>query len=98
MVHHFKLQIPISEKLKESLKQKAGEIGFSSINDLARLVLTNIANGTLNISFNFKLTSHQTSEDEELEKILKEGLVEYKAGKAKALDFSKSIHNQLMED
>jgi len=96
MANQFKLQIPITLELKEKLKQKAEEIGFSSISDIVRLLITNFAKGNLNLSLVYK--PKEIAEETDLKSIVAEGLVEYKKGKTKKLDFSKSLHDQFMED
>ena len=99
MTYQFKLQIPITFELKEKLKQKAEEIGFSSVNEIVRLLLTNFAKGNLNLSLVYKPKDIiQETNETDLKNIIAEGLVEYKKGKTKKLDFSKSIHDQLIED
>ena len=99
MTYQFKLQIPITRELKEMLKQKAEEIGFSSVNEIVRLLITNFAKGNLNISFvpRSKDIVEEINETN-FKNIIAEGLVEYKKGKTRKLDFSKSLHDQLMED
>ena len=54
MAYQFKLQIPINLELKKKLRQKAEEIGFSSVNEIVRLLITNFAKGNLNLSFVYK--------------------------------------------
>ena len=93
MAYQFKLQIPISEELNEKLKQKSKQIGFSSVNQVARLLLNSFVNGDLNFSF----TSSNKNFDSDLEKIIAAGIEEYNNGKTKELDLSKSIHEQLQE-
>lgn len=97
MAYQFKLQVPISEELNKKLKAKSKQVGFSSVNEVARLLLTNFANGTLSLSF---VESPPQAElaDKELEKIITLGMKEYKQGKTKKLNLSKSVHDQLMED
>ena len=98
MAYQLKLQIPISEELNNKLKKKAKEIGFSSVNEIARLLLTNFVNGNLVVSFLSKLGTKETkSANEDLKRVIADGLIEYKEGKTKSLDFSKSIHHQLIE-
>ena len=97
MTYQLKLQIPISEELNNKLKKKAKEIGFSSVNEIARLLLTNFVNNNLVISFVSKLDI-EGSNKESLKQIIADGLIEYKEGKTKKLNFSKSLHNQLIED
>ena len=55
MTYQLKLQIPISEELNNKLKKKAKEVGFSSVNEIARLLLTNFVKNNLVISFVSKL-------------------------------------------
>ena len=97
MTYQLKLQIPISEELHNKLKKKAKEVGFSSVNEIARLLLTNFVNNNLVISFVSKLDT-ESSNKESLKQIIADGLVEYKEGKTKKLNFSKSLHSQLIED
>ncbi len=97
MSYQLKLQVPISEELNNKLKKKAKEVGFSSVNEIVRLLLTNFVNNNLVISFVNKLDD-EYSEKEKLKQIIAEGILEYNEGKTKKLDFSKSIHKQLMED
>ncbi len=97
MTYQLKLQIPISEELNNKLKKKAKEVGFSSVNEIARLLLTNFVNNNLVISFVSKLDT-ESSNKESLKQIIADGLVEYKEGKTKKLNFSKSLHSQLIED
>ena len=98
MAYQFKLQVPISEELNQKLKNKADEVGFSSVNEIARLLLTNFANGNLSLSFTEKPPKEELTISKELEAVIKKGISDYKKGKTKKLDFSKSIHEQLMED
>lgn len=98
MAYQFKLQVPISQELNTKLKKKSKEIGFSSVNDVVRLLLTNFANGNLSLSFVESKSSPVELADEDLEKIIALGLSEYNRGKTKKIKFSSSIHEQLMED
>ncbi len=97
MTYQLKLQVPISEELNNKLKKKAKEVGFSSVNEIVRLLLTNFVNNNLVISFVSKL-SGENSNKENLKQIIAEGLVEYKEGKTKKLNFSKPLYSQLVED
>lgn len=91
MAYQFKLQVPISEELNEKLKEKSKQVGFSSVNQVARLLLTSFVNGDLNLSFT------NNDKDSDLEKIIAAGIAEYENAKTKTLDLSKSIHEQLQE-
>lgn len=51
MVYQFKLQVPVSRELNKRLKKRAKEVGFSSVSDVARLLLTQFAQGDLVVSF-----------------------------------------------
>jgi hypothetical protein len=93
MAYQFKLQVPISEELNEKLKEKSQQVGFSSVNQVARLLLTSFVNGDLNLSF----TNSDKNTNSDLEKIIAAGIAEYENTKTKTLDLSKSIHEQLQE-
>lgn len=96
-MYQFKLQVPISKDLNEKLKHKAKEVGFGSVNDVARLLLTNFANGNLLVSFLSNQSSYKVENSKELEKIVAEGMAEHKRGETKILDLSKPISKQLLE-
>lgn len=107
MAYQFKLQVPISKELNEQLKLKAKEVGFNSVNDIARLLLTNFAKGNLGISFIEKPLAKKKRKssiedfslnEEELEEIIAQGIAEYEANKTKEVDFSKSVHEQLIQE
>ncbi|MCE2928340.1 MAG: hypothetical protein LW817_01765 [Candidatus Caenarcaniphilales bacterium] len=95
MAYQFKLQIPIAQDLNNKLKKKASELGFGSITDIARLLLTNFANGNLVISFNNPEPQEKLSN---LDLLLAESILEQKSGKTKKINLSKNIHDQLMND
>jgi hypothetical protein len=97
MAYQFKLQVPISEELNDQLKKKSQQIGFSSVNEVARLLLTNFVNGNLSLSF-VESKPVENIPNEELEKIIAKGIAEYNKGKTKKLNLSKSVHQQLLED
>ncbi len=96
MAYQFKLQVPISEELNKKLKKKAKEVGFSSVNEVARLLLTNFADGNLGISF-VEPGRKVEYASPELEEIIAQGMKEYREGKTIRLDPSRSFHEQLME-
>jgi hypothetical protein len=54
-----KLIIPISSDLNDKLESKASEMGFSSLNELTRILLTHFANGNIEIS----ILSHMQSSE-----------------------------------
>jgi hypothetical protein len=97
MAYQFKLQVPISEELNDRLKKKSKQIGFSSVNEVARLLLTNFVNGNLSLSF-VESKPAENIPNEELEKIIAKGISEYNKSKTKKLNLSKSVHQQLLED
>jgi hypothetical protein len=100
MVYQFKLQIPISRELNKKLKSRVAKTGLSSVNDVARLLLTSYADGDLDISVvkNTPGDNWLGYDLTELDAIVAQGMAEHKAGKTKSLDFSKNIHEQLMAD
>lgn len=66
MVYQFKLQVPVSRELNKRLKKRAKEVGFSSVSDVARLLLTQFAQGDLVVSFmNSALVSKNGIEETE---------------------------------
>ncbi|MEB3316096.1 MAG: hypothetical protein VKK32_07785 [Candidatus Melainabacteria bacterium] len=69
------------------------QINFNSVNEIARLLLTNFANKKLNISF---IETPMETAYQELKKTIEEGLKEYKAKKTKKLNPKKSFHEQLI--
>lgn len=97
MAYQFKLQVPISEELNKKVKKKAEQIGFSSVNDVVRLLLTNFANGNLSLSF-IETKSKNEIASKRLEEVIIKGIEEYNRGKTKKINLSKSIHEQLLED
>lgn len=97
MAYQFKLQVPISRELNEKLKTKVSEIGFSSVNDIVRLLLTNFANGKLSFEFVNKPDYPQYNVME-LEKVLEAGMKEYEEGKTRELDVSAGIAAHLEND
>ena len=97
MAYQFKLQVPISEELNKKLKKKVKQVGFSSVNEVARLLLSNFASGKLAISFSFAEPEEKVEiASKELEAIIAQSIAEHKAGKLKSLDFSKPLHEQLV--
>lgn len=97
MVYQRKLQVPISEELNKKLLAKTKKAGFSSINEVTRLLLTSFAEGKLEFGFQYKEEKVLLSSEEELITLIKQARKDSKAGKLKTLDFNKSIHDQLME-
>ena len=73
--------------------KKIKELGFSSVSEITRFLLTNLVNGNLSIGF-----SNQPSQNIEIEKMIIEGLKEYEEGKTQKLDFSRPLHEQILEN
>jgi hypothetical protein len=46
-----KLQIPITSDFKASLQDKADDMGFSTVNELARVVIHNFIKGRIEFEF-----------------------------------------------
>lgn len=92
MKKETKLQIPMSIKLKKSLEKKSEEAGFSSANELMRLMAHNFVQG--NLTLEFMNTRQPKSEyiemlDEETERRVAESLDDYRAGRYETIDMSK---------
>jgi small nuclear ribonucleoprotein (snRNP)-like protein len=94
MSYQYKLQIPIPEDLNKQLKEKVKELGFSSISEATRFLLINLVNGNLSIGFSGKALHR----NDDLENLVLESVKEQKDGKTKKLDFTKPLHNQIIED
>lgn len=88
MGYQYKLQVPISKKLRSELSSRAEEDGFGSVTDVARFFLTKYAHGMLSITA-------VSAGGDNLDKILAEGILEYKQGKTKPLDPKKPLIPQL---
>lgn len=91
MVQDSKLQIPINQKLKSALKKKAEALGFSSSNEIVRVLVQNFVNGNINLAF----ISNPKEEsipllDLETEKNIAKSLDEIKRGDFDILDFNKN--------
>lgn len=83
-----KLQIPMSTKLKKSLEQKSEDLGFSSANELMRVMAHNIVQGKINLEF-LGVKEYIPMIDEATEKRLAESLADYEAGRYETIDMSK---------
>ena len=94
MNYQYKLQVPISQELSKKLKIKTEELGFSSVSEVTRFLLTNLVNGNLSIAFT---NGHPEEDWGDVEGILREALKEQKTGKTQKIDFSRPIHEQIME-
>jgi len=90
MVQDSKLQIPINQKLKSALKKKAEALGFSSSNEIVRVLVQNFVNGNINLAFisNSKEESIPLL-DSETEKNIAKNLEEIKRGDFDILNFNK---------
>jgi hypothetical protein len=107
MVYQRKLQVPISEELNKKLLARTKKAGFSSINEVTRLLLTSFAEGNLEFGFHHKVpqdipTGKFNSKEfpyseEELIKLVKEAKAERKKGKTKLIDTSKPIIDQILD-
>jgi hypothetical protein len=90
MVQDSKLQIPVNQKLKSALKKKADALGFSSSNEVVRVLIQNFMNGNIQLAF----TTNPKEEfipllDLETEKNIAQSLREMKNGDFDVLDFRK---------
>jgi hypothetical protein len=106
MVYQRKLQVPISEELNKKLLARTKKAGFSSINEVTRLLLTSFAEGNLEFGFHHKVPQNIPTgkfnskefpySEKELIKLVKDARKQAKAGKLKELDMSKPLHEQLI--
>ncbi|MBT6842593.1 MAG: hypothetical protein HOA17_02195 [Candidatus Melainabacteria bacterium] len=83
-----KLQIPMSIKLKKSLEQKSEDLGFSSANELMRVIAHHFVKGNISLEF-AGIKEYAPMIDEATEKRLAESLADYKAGRYETIDMSK---------
>ena len=98
MTYQYKLQIPISRELNKKLKEKTSELGFSSVSEITRFLLTNLVNGNLSIGFIGNQMNNNYKEDwGDIEETLRKALLEEQEGRILELDFSKPIHEQIVE-
>ncbi len=89
MTQNLRLQVPISAKIKKALEKKAEDEGFSSANDLVRLMIHRFLLG----DFNFQMVQSSKSYpmlDLETEKRLYQSLQEIKNGDYDLIDFKKN--------
>jgi hypothetical protein len=50
-MNNFKLQVPLDKKTKNEADKKAEELGFSSLQELVRVLLKNFSAGKINLFF-----------------------------------------------
>ncbi len=97
MSKNWRLQIPLDNKIKKSLEKKATEEGFSSSNDLVRLLIHKFLNG----DFRLTLVPHASAlVDLETERRIYQSLKEIKQGDYDLIDFDKDSKalNKLCKD
>jgi hypothetical protein len=75
-MYDTKIQTQISSKILKKAKVKASEAGFSSINDVIRMVVSQFADGKINFGFSVKneirnIDFVNDSEQKEIEDILR---------------------------
>jgi len=90
MKNESKLQIPIPDKLKKNLVKKSESMGFSSVNELVRVVLQNFVQSDTLLKFMPQAEEKTLYLDVEAEKRLSESLENYKAGRYTSIDTSKT--------
>ncbi len=86
MPQDTKIQVPITQKLKKGLKDKAEKLGFSSVNEAVRLLLQNFVNGNITIQF---VQPSTELVDMATEKRIEKSLKEIEDGEFDLLDFAK---------
>ena len=85
MSSNLRLQVPITNKIKKSLEKKAEEEGFSSPNDMVRLLIHKFLSG----EFSFEIVSRnnlQLSHETELR--LAKSIAEINNGDYDLIDFN----------
>ncbi|NQY80121.1 MAG: hypothetical protein HRT47_07395 [Candidatus Caenarcaniphilales bacterium] len=86
MVQDSKLQIPVNQKLKTALKKKADQLGFSSSNEVVRVLIQNFVNGNIDIQFTSSKPNTNLI-DLETEKSIVNSLKEIKEGQFDVINF-----------
>lgn len=78
-----KLQIPITQHMKDLLKTRIHEFGFTSINEAVRVLLKQFSEGHLSMMF---FSNYAPMVDEETEKRIGESLAAYERGEYRVID------------
>lgn len=89
MPQNLRLQIPINSKTKKALEKKAEDEGFSSANDMVRVLIHKFISG----DFAFQITQNNNQYpmvDLETEKRIYQSLQEIKKGDYDLIDFKKN--------
>ena len=75
------LQIPVSKNLKISAQETAYEMGFSSLQELIRVILKKVADKTINITLeeSFTLSKKAAKRYEKIAKDIEKGVGFYEA-------------------
>lgn len=97
MADKYKLQIPISNELNERLKKKSQAVGFSSVTEIARVLLTNFANGNILLSLVGNNQEKYSTELSELDQLVSQALLEHEQGETRKLNFDKPLKQQLID-
>jgi hypothetical protein len=84
-----KLQIPISLKLKKELEKKSDELGFSSVNEMARVFLHNLIKGKFFLQFASSDDQKIPMLNEESEKRILQSYKDFANGDYEVIDSSK---------
>lgn len=90
MAQNQRLQIPITSKTKKALEKKAEDEGFSSANDMVRLLIHKFIAG----DFVFQIAQNSNQQypmvDIETEKRIAQSIKEIQNGEYDLLDFEKN--------
>jgi hypothetical protein len=90
-----RIQIPISSKKKQLLKNKSKKLGFESITDSVRFLINSFLNGSIKISISTGSLS-QFSKEEKSE--ISESIAEKKRGRKKKFNPSdKDFHKKIIQ-
>lgn len=98
MDDNIKIQIPMPKLLRERSLKKAEEMGFSSLQELIRFLLTQFSVGNIKPTVvNYEEETISVKAQKRLLGYLRNAEKEYKKGNLKKLDFSKDIISQMSE-
>jgi len=92
MANDTKLQIPISKKIKAALMKKAEKSGFTSVNEVVRVLIYNYIYGSSELAMVDRQEAAIEFLDEETDKRITKALEDYECGDYDTLDYSKDKH------
>ncbi len=81
-----KLQIPLNKSLRDRVEKHARKMGFSSLQDFTRVLFTNVVQDDLRFSLVGAPEELSPEASVRLDRLTREALGDYKAGKLKSFD------------